>query len=130
MTSPGLLVREDPDTPGGLLFHLAANIKRIGTVASSATPTPDSDNHDQFNVTALAVNATFGAPLGTPTDARPLMIRIKDNGTARTLAWNAVYRAMGAVLPTTTVANKTLYVGCRYNLADAVWDVLAVAQQV
>jgi len=103
--------------------------QRVGTVASSATPTPVGNSNDMFTVTALAANATFAAPSGTPTDGQKLMIRIKDNGTARTLAWNAIYRAIGVTLPTTTVISKTLYVGCVYNSADSNWDVLAVGQQ-
>jgi hypothetical protein len=102
---------------------------RIGTTASSATPTPDADAHDQYNVTALAAGATFGAPTGTPVDGQKLTIRIKDNGTARTLAFNAIYRALGATLPTTTVINKTVYIGCLWNAADSKWDVVSVAQE-
>jgi hypothetical protein len=55
-----------------------------------------------------------------------LEIRIKDNGTARTLAFNAIYRAVGVTLPTTTVISKTLYLFCRYNSTDTKWDVLDV----
>ena len=102
---------------------------RIGTVASSATPTPSADTHDQYNVTALAVAATFAAPTGTPTNGQKIIIRIKDNGTARTLAWNAIYRAIGVTLPTTTVLSKTLYCGFVYNSADSKWDCIAVAQE-
>jgi hypothetical protein len=102
---------------------------RIGTTTSSSTPTPDADAHDQYNVTALAANATFGAPTGTPTDGQRLTIRIKDNGTARTLAFNAIYRAVGLTLPTTTVISKTLYIACVYNAADSKHDIVAVAQE-
>lgn len=102
---------------------------RIGTTASSATPTPDADANDQYNVTALAAGATFGAPTGTPTDGQKLLIRIKDNGTARALAYNAAYRAIGIALPTTTVINKTLYLGMVWNAADSKWDVLSAAQE-
>ncbi len=101
--------------------------KRVGTTASSSTPTPDADANDQYNVTALAANATFGAPTGTPTDGQRLIIRVKDNGTARTLAFNAIYRAIGITLPTTTVISKTIYLGCIYNSADTKWDVIAYA---
>lgn len=100
-----------------------------GTTASSSTPTPDADNNDQYNVTALAANATFGAPTGTPVDSQKLVIRIKDNATSRTLAWNAIYRAIGVTLPTATTISKTLYIGCIYNAAATKWDVLAVSQE-
>lgn len=102
---------------------------RVGTTASSATPTPDADAHDVYTVTALAAGATFGAPSGTPTDGQPLIIRIKDNGTARTLAFNAIYRAVGVTLPTTTVISKTIYLGLIYNNADSKWDVVAYCLQ-
>lgn len=99
----------------------------VESTASSGTPTPaiTSASH-QYNLTALAANATFGAPTGTPVDGGTLMLRVKDNGTARTLAFNAAFRALGVTLPTTTTANKTLYIGCRYNSADSKFDVLAV----
>lgn len=103
--------------------------KRIGTTASSATPTPDGDANDQYNVTALAAGATFGAPTGTPTDGQELLIRVKDNGTARTLAWNAIYRAgTDFALPATTVISKTIYVHFTYNAADTKWDATGLSQ--
>lgn len=105
---------------------------RIGTVADAATITPTADDSDQYNVTALAQSATIAAPSGTPTNGQKLVIRIKDNGTGRTLTWttsSGAYRAIGTTLPITTVANKTVYVGCIYNAADTFWDVVAVAQQ-
>jgi hypothetical protein len=101
----------------------------VASVASAATITPTSDASNQYNVTALAVPATFAAPSGSPVDGQKLLLRIKDNGTARALTWNAIYRVIGTTLPTTTVATKTTYVGCIYNSADAVWDVVAVTTQ-
>lgn len=103
--------------------------KRVGTTASSSTPTASWDDHDQYNVTALAAGATFGAATGTPTDGQMLLYRVKDNGTARTLAWNAVFRAIGVDLPTTTVISKTLYVGTVWNAADSKADVIAIGQE-
>jgi hypothetical protein len=104
---------------------------RIGTTTSAATITPVGDSNDQYNVTALAVASTIAAPSGTPTDGQKLTLRIKAT-SAVTLTWtitSGAYRAIGATLPTTTVATKTLYIGCIYNAADAFWDVIAVAQQ-
>jgi len=104
---------------------------RIGTTASSSTPTPNADTHDQYNVTAQAATATFGAPTGTPTDGQKLIVRVKDNGTARTLNWNAIYREGDDVsLPTTTVLSKTLYCGFIYNAADTKWDLVAVVNNI
>jgi len=105
---------------------------RVGTVTSAATITPTGDSSDQYNVTALAVNANIAAPSGTPVNGQRLTLRIKDNGTVRTLTWTITsggYRAMSAPLPSATVANKTVYVGCIYNTEDTFWDVIAVSQQ-
>ena len=103
---------------------------RVTSTTSSATPTPNVANEDVYILTALAVNATFGSPAGPPVQSTKLLIRVKDNATPRTLAWNAIYRAVGVTLPTTTTANKTLYVGCVYNSTDTKWDVIAVTQEV
>ena len=117
-----------------LITAIGADIKAsklaITAITSSATPTPvGSAEKNQFNVTAQAATGTFAAPSGTPADGNTLIIRIKDNGTARTLAWNAIYRAIGVTLPTTTVISKTMYIGARYNSADSKWDVIAVGQE-
>lgn len=102
---------------------------RSNTITSSATITPTSDASDQYNVTAQAAPATIAAPSGTPTSGQRLVLKIKDDGTARALTWNAIYRAIGVTLPTTTVAGKWLYVGMIYANADTKWDVVAVQQE-
>lgn len=107
----------------------AVRFPRVVSTASSATPTPNAATTDQYVLTALAAAATFGAPTGSPVDGQRLMVRIKDNGTARTLAWNAIYRILGITLPSTTVISKTLYVGFIYNAADTKWDGVAVSQE-
>lgn len=99
---------------------------RIGTTASNTTLTPHANDQDQYNVTALAANATFAAPAGTPVDGQSILIRIKDDGSARTLSWNAIYRAGDIPLPTTTTPNKTMYVQIIYNAADSKWDFLGL----
>lgn len=117
-------------TMNGPLTVIATLRTAVQAVTSAATITPTGDSGNQYNVTALAVPATIAAPSGTPVDGQKLLLRIKDNGTARALTWNAIYRVIGTVLPTTTVATKTTYVGCVYNSADAVWDVVAVTTQI
>ena len=117
-------------TFNGKLTLTAAFRSAVGTVASAATITPTSDASNQYNVTALAVPATFAAPSGTPVDGQRLLLRIKDNGTARALTWNAIYRVIGVTLPTSTTAGKTIYIDCVYNSADAKWDVMDVKVQV
>ena len=106
------------------------DITRVVSITSSATPTPNCDTTDLYKITALGEGATFGAPTGTPLDGQKLQIRIKDDGTGRSLAFNAIYRVIGVTLPTTTTASKTIYLGMEYNSADSKWDVLAVAEEV
>ena len=105
---------------------------RIVSVASGSTITPTGDTADQYEVTALAAAATIAAPSGTPTDGQKLILRIKDNGTARALTWtttSGAYRAVGISLPTTTVLSKVVYVGFIYNSQDTFWDAVATVQQ-
>lgn len=99
--------------------------RRVTSATSSATPTPSADTDDIYSLTALATNPTFGAPTGSPTDGQQLLIRVKDDGTSRTLSWNASYRSAAATLPTATTVNKTLYVQFLYHSADAKWDCMA-----
>lgn len=102
---------------------------RVGTTASSATPTPDGDANDIYTVTALATNATFGAPTGTPTNGQQLLIRITSDATIRTLAWNAIYRAStDFALPTETVASKTIYIQFIYSTAATKWDAVGLTR--
>jgi hypothetical protein len=97
--------------------------------ASASTLTPDVSAGDQYAYSALAANLTINAPTGTPTDGDKLIFRLLDNGTARTLTWNATFTVIGVTLPTTTVISKTTYVGCIYNANNTRWDVIAVTTQ-
>ncbi len=101
------------------------------TINTSATPTPArASKRNLFTVTALAAaTATFAVPSGTALEGDTLLIRIKDNGTARILAWNAIYRIIGTTLPLITVLGKTLYLLFVYNFTDTKWDCLATGQE-
>lgn len=100
----------------------------IQAVSSSATVTPTFAD-DQVNITAQAAGLTLANPTGTAVDGWGISIRIKDNGTARSITFGSQYRAIGVTLPTTTVISKTLYLGMAFNNADTKWDVVAVAQE-
>lgn len=102
---------------------------RVGTTASSATPTPVGDSNDLYTITALAAAAELQPPSGTPTEGQAIMVRIKDDGTPRALTYDAIYREIGVTLPTTTAAGKTIYLGCIYNSVGPFWDVLGVAEE-
>lgn len=111
--------------------HLAGKRidKRVRSLTTTSTLTPNVDNEDMVFVTSLGVNLTVAAPTGTPTTGQTLVIRIKDNGITRTLTWNAVFREVGSYLPTDTEAGKVLYVGCMWNENASKWDVLMTNQE-
>lgn len=105
---------------------------RLVTAASYTTDTGTSlsvATCDQFEVTAQAGDLKFNNPGGTPLGGNKLIIRIKDDGTARALTYDTQFRAMGTALPSTTVPSKTLYMGFIYNATDTKWDLVAVAQE-
>jgi hypothetical protein len=95
------------------------------TTAASITPT---FSDDFVVVTAQAGALTINNPTGTAVDMYGLVIRIKDNGSTRTLNWGTQYRGVGVNLPTATTANKVVYVGLIYNAAETKWDAVSVAQ--
>jgi len=106
---------------------------RLVTAASYTTDTGTSltvANCDQFEVTAQAGALKFNNPGGTPVGGNKLIIRIKDDGTARALTYDTQFRGIGLTLPTTTVISKTLYMGFIFNATDTKWDLVAVAQEV
>lgn len=105
---------------------------RVLLITSSATPTINTNNYDAVTITALATNIiSFTTGLtGTPSNFDKLLIRIKDNGTARTLAWGASFEAKGVALPTTTVISKVLTVGFIYDSVTAKWGCVSSAQEV
>jgi hypothetical protein len=101
----------------------------VQETTSTATFTINSDQQTDAVLTAMAVATTIASPTGTPVQSQNLIFRFKDDGTARAITWNAIFRAIGITLPTTTTANKLLYVGCKYNSTDTKWDVVSVQEE-
>jgi hypothetical protein len=101
---------------------------RVSTTASSATPTINTDNTDQYGLTAQAVDITsFTTNLsGTPTDGQKLWIYIVGTA-ARAITWGASFESSTATLPTTTVTTNRLDVGFVWNAATSKWRCVAVA---
>jgi hypothetical protein len=132
--SGGLAVGTSTDTPLGAIRTTGGVIPRAASNANQTSPWAwSSASYDQQAITALANALTINADSGSPVDGQKTTFRIKDNGTGRALTWTTgsakSFRAIGVTLPTTTVANKTVYVGCIYNAADSRWDVVSVAQE-
>lgn len=109
------------------------NQPRIVSAASYTTDTGtslDFSTCDIFIVTAQAGALKFNNPSGTPVHWEKIIIRCKDNWTARALTYDTQYRAVGVTLPTTTVISKTLYLGGVWNTTDTKLDIIAVSQEV
>lgn len=104
---------------------------RVTSITSSATPTINTDNCDAVTITALATAITSMTTnlSGTPTNFQELMIRIKDDGTARAITWGASFEAKGVALPTTTVLSKVLTVAFIYDTVTAKWGCVGAAQE-
>lgn len=95
---------------------------RVGTVASSATPTINTDNVDVFVITAQAVDITSMTTnlSGTPTNGQVLLISI--TGTAaRAITWGASFENGLFALPTTTVSTARLDTLLVWNAATSKW---------
>lgn len=112
-------------TDGGLITP------RITTIASNANPTINTDNCDAVTITAQAeaiVSMTTNLS-GTPVNFQKLIVRVKDDGTARAIAWGAKFEAKGVALPTTTVISKVLTVGFIHDTVTAKWGCVASVQE-
>lgn len=127
-------------TINGTTYDLSANRSwtitvptinpRVQTVTSASTVTPSADNDDEVVITAQGAALTLANWSGTPVQGQAIIIRIKDDGTARAITFDTLYRAVGAYLPTTTVIGKTVYIACIYNSTDTKIDVVSVAQEI
>ena len=101
----------------------------VQETTSTATFTINADEETTGVLTAMASATTIASPTGAPVQGQSLIIRLKDDGTARAITWNAIFRGIGITLPTTTTANKLLYIGCMYNSTDTKWDIIALKEE-
>lgn len=107
---------------------LLENKPRLQTVVSPAVLTPTADQ-DLCQSLGQSGPLTIAAPTGSPSDGQKLLIRLRDEGVAAGLTFNAIYRSMGSSLPITTAANKLMRLGFEYNATDAKWDLIAYDQE-
>jgi len=105
----------------------------VVSVANTATAVINVTSVDQYNITALDRDVTFSvSSTVTPDDGQRLLIRIRDDGTARNLTWTQSanqFRFIGISPPTITSVSKLIYIGCVYNAADGYWDLISSLTQ-
>ena len=130
-TADGKLFYKDS---GGFVQLMAMKLNVNSATTTTSPWVWNGTYYAEYALNALDTNLTINADAGTPVDGQTMLFRIKDDGTARTLTWTTgssnSFREVGTFLPTSTVASKTLYVGCVYNSNATRWDVVATAQEV
>jgi hypothetical protein len=115
----------------GSISSTRVNPRSLAAASTSGTITPASDLYDQVNYLLTGTSA-FAVPSGTPVNGQKLTIRLYAASTQTISSWSSSsggYKAIGATLPTSVDAGKTVYVGCVWNSTDSFWDVVAVATQ-
>jgi hypothetical protein len=113
---------------GAEILTNKAIIPRYGIIAYASNITPNVDLYDQV-FCALAGNVIINAPTGSPVPGQHLIIMLYAD-TVRTIGWNAAFVPVGVDLPISNPEYKTIYVGCIYNSAASVWNVIAVGVQL
>jgi len=100
-------------------------IPRVSSLASGAAPTPAAGIADSLIVYAAAVNMTVGAPTGQADDGQTLEIQFRDDGTARTIAHNAIFVNGPATKLTTTVLGKAVREVFQYSAGGNNWTCMS-----
>jgi hypothetical protein len=111
----------DPQT-----MNLLALVRDTGgataVVSAGATPTINSDVTGFYIVTAQAAAITNVTVTGNPGNMQKLVIRIKDNGVAKAVAFPAgQFEPVGVALPTTTTAGKRSTWTFYYDSGTSKW---------
>ncbi len=103
---------------------------RSVSILSSNTPAINTDLVDIYCINKLESDVLSFTTnlLGSPVEGQSLMIRVRDDGTPRSITWGAKFRTIDT-LPVTTSASKYLYVELRYNAINSVWDCFRVIEE-
>ena len=114
-----------------VLAQVEPHVNRSESITTVATLTPDPDQKDIVTVSAQAeaLGVANPSPAYTVVNGQKFILRIKDDGSVRTITWGDEYRAIQSSLPSSTTASKTLYLGFIYNAPDTKWDLVANAQE-
>src|SRR5581483_9130520 len=82
--------------------------------------TPDISSFDCYVITGLTAGLTINAPTGSPVNDNRLIFTISDNGTSRSLTWNAIFKG---TLPAATTVGSTNVV--EFVFANTQWRCVA-----
>lgn len=120
----------DYPSSAAVFLALADNLKpRVSASTTATTLTINADSFDCISVTALASALTLTWS-GTPVDFQGMIIRLKDNGTARALTFTgSKFEAKGTDLPTTTVAGKALTIAFLYDSVTSKFGCVGAQQE-
>lgn len=103
---------------------------RVSSTTATATLTPNIDNFNIYDLTAQNAALAIANPTGTPNNGDPLIIRIKDDGTARAITYGTAYQNVsGLDLITTTTIGKWIIIGIQYNAAVSKWQILSLSTE-
>lgn len=117
---------------GTLSINPTYQVTKSVTVVTTATTTiiPLGINNINYSITALASALTIQTS-GTAIDFDKLIVRIKDDGTARALTFDPAYfEAKGMALPTTTVLGKVITIGFIFDSVTGKFGCVSVAQEI
>lgn len=98
----------------------------VQSFISTSTVTPVCTD-DLITISAQAAGLTVNEPTGSPVAGQGFLIQLKDNGTTRSITWDAAFVGIGDSLPTATTAGKWMYIPVVYNAAATAWHVILPA---
>lgn len=115
-----------PQGPQGIQGVMGPPTTQV--IPFTASLSPISTN-DIIAITGQNTSLFLANPQSGFSQGQALMIRIKDDGTQRSITYDTKYRAVGITLPATTTAGKILYLGILYNATEDKFDCIGLSQQ-
>ena len=99
---------------------------RVGT-STGGTYSLNSNNLDVVTIIPTS-DITITVDAGSPEEGQKLIFRVASGSTSYNLTFtNAIKgcRQVGVTVHNTTVAGRVMYIGCMYNYAVGIWDIIA-----
>jgi hypothetical protein len=107
---------------------------RISTATTTTSLAPNTDTYDTYLLTAQASNLAITADTGSGQyDGQRLLFRVTPTSSSLTITFSTgstkTYRLLDVAIPSSTIANKTIYFGCVWSAAASRWDIIACSQE-